>query len=223
MPCICRLRGGLNSRLRTQRPPVQLMMSQPAMSDSIAAPWAPPAPGAPNFPVLVLVAALGRNRVIGRDNQLLWHLPGDLPRFKALTMGHALLMGRKTHVSIGRVLPGRENWVLTRQPQHLLPGARAISSLAELQTWPKQAPVMVVGGGEIYALTLPWAQRLELTEVDDAPAGDTYFPPLDAEQWQRTVLEQHPAQGNTPAFAYVRYQRRTPIGAEMAGGALACP
>ncbi len=137
---------------------------------------------------VVLVAAMGRNRVIGVDGGMPWHLPEDLRRFKELTMGSPMIMGRSTYDSIGRVLPGRTTIVLTRNsdleiagaivahtPEKALESARAIAG--------SEGEVMVVGGGEIYRLFLPLADRLELTIVDAEPKGDTTFPEIDAGDW----------------------------------------
>jgi dihydrofolate reductase len=131
---------------------------------------------------LSLIAALGSNRAIGRDKALLWHLPGDLPRFKQLTMGHPVLMGRKTYQSIGRPLPGRLNIVVTRNPAFTPAGVTCCHSLEEALSCaaasnPPDAESFVIGGGALYALALACADRLYLTEVDDAPPdADTFFP-----------------------------------------------
>jgi dihydrofolate reductase len=165
---------------------------------------------------LVLLAAVADNGVIGSDNKLIWHLSSDLKRFKALTLGCPLLMGRKTFDSIGRPLPGRETVVLTRDAgfsaagvhiAHDLEAALALS--AELAASMHAAHVAVVGGGEIYSLTLPLAQRLYLTHVHASPDGDAWFPAFDAHAFEIVKREDHPAGGRDEyAFSFVDYQRK---------------
>ena len=159
--------------------------------------------------VLSLVAAVDRNLAIGRDNQLPWHLPDDLKRFKALTLGKPVLMGRKTAESLGRALPKRENLVLTRSDRVPFEGMRAVASLDEAFCVAGDAELMVIGGGEIYALALPFARRLYLTQVDTAVAGaDAFFPRIDRDQWQEIGRETHPAdERHAHAFEFVDYQR----------------
>lgn len=165
---------------------------------------------------LVLLAALAENRVIGRDNQLIWHLSSDLKRFKALTMGCPLLMGRKTFESIGRPLPGRESVVLTRDPQFAPAGVHVVrdldqarqlaSALASTMAAPH---VAVIGGGEIYAQTLPLADALYLTHVKAAPDGDAFFPDFDMSAFDVVRREDHQASGRDDhAFSFVDYQRK---------------
>ena len=148
---------------------------------------------------VVLVAAVARNRVIGRDGVMPWHLPEDLRRFKALTMGHTLVMGRRTYDSIGRPLPGRRTVVITRQADWAVEGVTTAGSL-EAALALVVGDAYVVGGGEIYALALPLADRLELTEVDSAPVGDTYFPEV-GPAWRETAREPH------DGYAFVTYRR----------------
>ena len=141
---------------------------------------------------ITLLAAVGRNRVIGRDGDMPWHLPEDLKHFKHTTMGHPLVMGRKTFESIGRVLPGRRTIVITRQPQWTHAGVEAAHSLPEaLSLAGPGDEVFVVGGGEVYAEAMPFAQRMVLTEVTESPEGDTWFPEWDHSQWHEVSREQH--------------------------------
>lgn len=137
---------------------------------------------------IVIIAAVAKNRVIGRDNQLLWHIPEDMAHFKSLTAGHSVLMGRKTWESLPprfRPLPGRRNIVISRQADYAAPGAEVAGSLdAGLALAAADACVFVIGGGEIYAQAMTLADRLELTEVDLEPAGDAWFPVLAAERWE---------------------------------------
>ncbi|XYD06857.1 dihydrofolate reductase [Methylobacterium sp. NMS12] len=158
-------------------------------------------------PLVSLVAAVARNGVIGRDNGLAWHLSSDLKRFKALTMGKPMLMGRRTWDSIGRPLPGRRTLVLTRDTGFRAEGVETVhdweSALAAAG-----AELMVVGGAEIYALALPHADRLHLTEVEADPAGDVRFPAFDRARFRETFREAHPAgPRDEHAFAFVDWER----------------
>ena len=164
-------------------------------------------------PELVLLAALDRNHAIGRDNDLPWRLPDDLARFKALTMGKPLLMGRRTAQSLGRALPGRRNLVLTRSGQVPFAGMEAVASVEQaLQAASAEGAkeLWVIGGGEVYALCLPCATRMHLTHVDAADAdADVFFPRFDPAQWQVGGREPHPADArHAHAFEFVDYRRR---------------
>ncbi len=132
---------------------------------------------------LTLVAAMDRNRVIGRNGTMPWHLPADLQHFKRVTLGHPVLMGRKTFESIGRPLPGRENLVLTRQRDYAPEGVTVVHDLQELQH--RHGEIMVIGGGQLYAALLSRARRMLLTRVDVAvDGGDTFFPRWDEDEWE---------------------------------------
>jgi dihydrofolate reductase len=140
--------------------------------------------------LISLVAALARGRVIGIENRLPWHLPEDLQRFKRLTMGAPVVMGRKTHESIGRALPGRRNIVVTRQPRAAWNGCSVAHSLDEALALGSDAPeVFVIGGAELYAQALPRADRLYLTLVDADCSGDAFFPEFDPAAWRETARE----------------------------------
>lgn len=161
---------------------------------------------------LNLIAALDRHNAIGRGNALPWHLPDDLKRFKALTLGKPILMGRKTAESLGRALPGRRNLVLTRSGQVPFAGMQAVASVDEamaVATGDGAEELCVIGGAEIYALTLPFATRLHLTHVDTRVAdADAFFPPFDPRMWRATWRESHPAdERHGSAFEFVDYQR----------------
>ena len=158
---------------------------------------------------LVLVAALDRRRAIGRDNALPWHLPDDLKRFKALTLGKPLLMGRRTAESLGRALPGRRNLVLTRGTSAPFPGMEPVRSLQDALDEAAGAELVVIGGGEVFALALPRAVRLHLTWVDTVVEGaDACFPAFASEEWQVTARERHPADARHAfAFEFVEYRR----------------
>lgn len=141
---------------------------------------------------IALVVAHTRNRVIGRDNDMPWHLPADLRHFRALTLGHPILMGRRTHLAIGRPLPGRRNLVLSRQADLALPGVERVGSLDEALARCAGEPwLYVVGGAEVYRLALPRAERLHLTEIDAELEGDAWFPQIDAADWQETARGRH--------------------------------
>jgi len=134
------------------------------------------------MPNISIIAALGKNRVIGHTNTLLWRIPDDLKRFKALTMGNPIIMGRKTFESIGKPLPGRTNIVITRNPEWKREGVITVHTLDEAlekarENNPKE--IFVIGGGEIYALALPLAHTLYLTLVSSDGQGDTFFPPYE--------------------------------------------
>ena len=149
---------------------------------------------------IALIAALDRNKAIGFDNQLPWHLPDDLAHFKALTTGKTLLMGRKTAESLGRALPNRRNLVLTRSGQVPFAGMQAISSLDEALAIDQE--LMVIGGGEIYALALPFAQQLHLTHVaTELLQADTWFPQFNSDSWLETASQNHGAD-ERHAFAF---------------------
>lgn len=160
-----------------------------------------------------LIAAMDRKHAIGRGNALPWRLPDDLKRFKALTLGKPLLMGRRTAESLGRALPGRMNLVLTRSGRVPFDAMQAVDSLAQALELARGAEaLMVIGGGEIYALVLPLAQQLHLTLVATEVSGaDAHFPTFDAADWVETSSELHPADArHAHAFRFVDYRRVEP-------------
>ena len=160
---------------------------------------------------LTLIAAVARNGVIGRNGKIPWRLPGDLPRFKRITMGHPVVMGRRTWESLGKPLPGRRNVVLSRAPGLELDGAEVYESLAAaLAACATASEVFVIGGTEAYREALPLAQRLLLTEIDADIDGDAFFPPFDRSLWRETRREHHPVNADNPhAFSYVDYERHS--------------
>lgn len=159
-------------------------------------------------PRVSLVAAVALNGVIGRDNDLVWRISSDLKRFKALTMGKPILMGRKTWDSIGRLLPGRRSLVLTRDRALTLPDVTVVHDWDEALAAAGGDELMVVGGAEIYRLALPHADRLHLTEVDAAPEGDAYFPPFDRTAFRETLREAHgPGERDEFGFQFVDLER----------------
>ncbi|MGJ3265369.1 MAG: dihydrofolate reductase [Salinarimonas sp.] len=166
---------------------------------------------------IVLVAAVARNGVIGRENQLVWRLRSDLRRFRTLTLGKPLIMGRRTFESIGKPLPGRETVVLTRDRGFAHPGVSVAQSfdtaMATADTIAARMgadEIVVAGGGEVYALALPYAARLYLTRVEAEPDGDAVFPGFDAGAFREVRHEAHPAgPEDEHAFAFIDLERRT--------------
>jgi len=158
---------------------------------------------------IALIAALDRNYAIGRDGAMPWHLPDDLRRFKQLTLGKPVLMGRKTALAIGRPLPGRRNLVLTRGGVAPFAGQEAVASLDAAIGVAGDAELCVIGGGEVYALALPRATRLHLTWIDTtAGNADTFFPRFDAKHWRETLRLAHAADARHEfAFEFVDYER----------------
>lgn len=158
---------------------------------------------------LQAIVAYAANRVIGRNNQLPWRLPEDLAHFKRTTLGHPILMGRRTWESIGRPLPGRHNIVVSRQPGLVLPGATVVSSLGEARSACAPSPVAyVIGGAELYAAALPYCSAVIATELHCEVAGDAWFAALDPAVWQ--VVERSEARACAPndfSYAFVRYER----------------
>jgi Dihydrofolate reductase len=141
-----------------------------------------------------LVVAISENGVIGRDNKLPWRLPEDLAYFKRVTMGHPIVMGRRTYESIGRPLPGRKNIVVTHQRDFVAPGCVVVHSLEEAWAAAGEAhEVSVIGGTALFRDTLPLADRIHLTEVQAKVDGDTFFPAFDRTQWRETEISRHAA------------------------------
>lgn len=163
---------------------------------------------------LSLIVAASQNNVIGRDNQLPWHLPEDLAYFKAVTMGKPLLMGRKTFESIGRPLPGRTNIVITRDPTWAYEGVEVAGNLkdalalANSSTAKKDSDeVMVIGGEQIYRLCFPYADRLYLTRVEAFVEGDAFFPDFDDSDWKQ-VSEKVPKEVQNYPYRFLTLERR---------------
>lgn len=160
---------------------------------------------------IVLVAAVARNRVIGSGGGMPWHLPADLRRFKAITIGKPMVMGRKTFEAIGRPLPGRRTVVVTRDPDWSADGVEVagdLESALELAARGGSDEIVVAGGGEIYAQAMGRADRLRLTWIEADPEGDAHFPELDPTVWREVAREAYPAEGGRPAYAFVDYARR---------------
>jgi len=164
-----------------------------------------------------LIAAVAANGVIGADNRLPWHLSEDLKRFRALTTGHAVIMGRKTWQSLPRALPQRQNIVVTRQAGFAAAGADVAHSFpAALAKVALPAPVFCIGGGELYRAALPFATKIHLTEIARDFEGDARFPPLDRSAWRETAREDRPpAEPGGFPYSYVTYERNGAGGAAV--------
>jgi len=159
-------------------------------------------------PPITLIVARAQNGVIGRDGKLPWHLPADLRRFKALTMGSVMVMGRTTFESLPGLLPGRRHIVLTRDRDWSAEGAEVAHDLDEARAVTGAEPVSVIGGAEIFALFLPLADRIELTEVLADVPGDTFIDdPRKSGAWRETSCEEHAAEGGRPPFRFVTLER----------------
>jgi dihydrofolate reductase len=162
------------------------------------------------MPVLTLIAAVARNSVIGIDNRLPWHLPADLRHFKALTLGHTVIMGRKTWESLPanfRPLPGRRNIVVTRNGAYQAEGAAIAAALPAALLVADKDEAFVIGGAELYAAALPLADRLQVTEIDSDFEGDTLFPVIDPMQWRETSRDTHHDAAAGLNYAFVTYRR----------------
>ena len=159
-------------------------------------------------PQITLVVARAQNGVIGRGGKLPWHIPADLKRFKALTMGSAMVMGRKTFQSLPGLLPGRRHIVLTRDKGWSADGVEIAHSVEEALALAGEERVSIIGGAEIFAMFLPIADRIELTEVLGDVEGDTFMPdPRESGDWRETGSEEHPAEGDRPPFRFVTLER----------------
>ncbi|NMD72810.1 dihydrofolate reductase [Bacillus sp. DNRA2] len=162
--------------------------------------------------MISLIWAMDENRVIGKDNQLPWHLPEDLKFFKRTTMGHPIAMGRKTHESIGRPLPGRENIIITRSRDYQSEGCTVVHSVDEFISYSKALSsdeVFVIGGAEIFHSVFPYADRLYITKIHDIFPGDTYFPEIDMNEWDQIFNEQGIKDEKNPYdYEFFIYERK---------------
>jgi len=161
---------------------------------------------------ITLLAAASENNAIGKDNALLWRLPLDFERMKQLTMGKPLIMGRKTHESIGRALPGRQNIVVTHREVQF-PGCDTVHSLAEALALAQKSgadEAFIFGGGEIYREAMPLADRIELTRVEGEFEGDAFFPDINSSEWELLHEERHEKDDkHAHAFRFLTYQRKS--------------
>lgn len=162
--------------------------------------------------MVILIAAAAQNNALGKDNRLLWHLPDDFKRFKQLTSGHYIVMGRKTFESFPKPLPNRTHIVITRQKNYRREGCIAVQSMEEaLEEAPKNQDVYVIGGGEIYALALPFADVIELTRVHANFDADAFFPEFDQSEWMLGSSEYHAAdEKHAVGFTFETYVRNRP-------------
>ena len=158
--------------------------------------------------IVTIVVARAENGGIGKDGGLPWHLPDDLKRFKALTMGTAMVMGRKTFDSLGRLLPGRQHIVLTRDANWVREGVDVAKDVPTALRLARESRISVIGGAEIIAMFLPVADRIELTEVHAEVEGDTRLPAFDPVRWRESSRETRIAREGQPAFSYVTLLRR---------------
>lgn len=154
-----------------------------------------------------IIVAIARNRVIGCENKLIWHISEDLKHFKAVTTGHPVIMGRKTFESIGKPLPGRINVIITRNSSYAPEGCRTASSLDEaLGMFPAEEEVFIIGGGEIYGQALPTANKLYITEIDADFDGDTLFPEWNKKEWKEISREKFDrGQNFEHPFSFIEY------------------
>jgi dihydrofolate reductase len=168
-----------------------------------------PSPLTPHASRISLIVAVAKNAVIGANNRIPWHLPAELQLFKRLTMGHHIIMGRKTWESINRLLPGRTTVIVTRQRDFRVPGALVVNSLADaVDKCEGDDEIFVIGGAELFKAALPLAHRLYLTTVDIEPAGDTFMPAIDFREWREVSSESHAADERNPhGFHHTVYER----------------
>jgi len=160
--------------------------------------------------MLILIAAIAENFALGKDNDLIWHLPDDFKRFKQLTSGHYIIMGRKTFESFPKPLPNRTHVIITRQKDYVAEGCLVVASMEEaLAILPKNEDAFIIGGGEIYQLALPFANKMELTKVHTSLEADTFFPLFAMEDWMLTTEEYHPKdEKHLYDFSYETYCRK---------------
>jgi dihydrofolate reductase len=153
-------------------------------------------------PRISLIVAMAKNRVIGANNRIPWHVPGEQKLFKQITMGHHIVMGRKTYESIGKLLPGRTTVIVTRQTGYAVPGAIIAHSLQDaVNAAARDQEIFVIGGAEIFRDALPSADRIHLSVIDQEPEGDVVMPEIDSAQWREVSVEEH------PGFRYVVLDR----------------
>tara|TARA_B110000444_G_C18831461_1_gene593465 strand:+ start:689 stop:1198 length:510 start_codon:yes stop_codon:yes gene_type:complete len=158
---------------------------------------------------IILIAAAAENNVLGKDNRLIWHIPEDLKRFKRLTQGHAIIMGRKTFESMPKALPKRTNIILTRNKKYKAENALIAHTLEEALVYTKEDPTpFIIGGGEIYSLFLPVADIIELTRVHKSFDGDAFFPEIRSTEWKLVAREKHDSTDDIPlTYSYLRYKK----------------
>lgn len=160
--------------------------------------------------IISIIVAASQNNVIGKDNQLIWRLSADLKRFKALTTGHHIIMGRKTFDSIGKPLPNRTSIIITRQADYKAEGCIVVNSLEQaLKKVPAEEEAFIIGGGTIYKEVIDKADKLYLTRVHKKFEGDTFFPKVEDKTWQSVNREDHmPNEKNEYAYSFIDYVRK---------------
>jgi dihydrofolate reductase len=161
-------------------------------------------------PSITFIVAMARNRVIGQGGRMPWHLSEDLRRFRELTWGKSILMGRRTFESIGRPLPGRHNIILTRNRQFEAQGGTVVGSLEEALAVVRGEEVMVIGGASLYAALLPKAVKIHLTQIHADYTGDTFFPEWSQESWQEVYREEQKSEGFPHAYSFIVLERVQP-------------
>jgi dihydrofolate reductase len=159
--------------------------------------------------IVSAIVAISENHAIGKNNQLLWHLPNDLKHFRVITTGHTVIMGRKTYESVGKPLPKRRNIIITRQ-KTAIEGCEVVSSVEDaLALCAEEAEVFIVGGAEIYKLAMPLTNRIYLTIVHQSFEADAFFPPINNSEWFETEREEHPAdEKNSIPYSFITLNRR---------------
>ncbi|MEY2629938.1 MAG: hypothetical protein RLZZ469_834 [Bacteroidota bacterium] len=160
--------------------------------------------------MITVIAAVAENNALGKENQLLWHLPDDFKRFKALTSGHYIIMGRKTFESFPKPLPNRTHVIISRQANYQPEGCIVVNSLEQaIEACPKTEEVFIIGGGEIYRQSIAVADKLDLTKVHASFEADTHFPEIDLSQWQLVFEEHHPKdERHDYAFTFQTFTRK---------------
>lgn len=158
---------------------------------------------------ITIIVAMNKKKVIGLNNSMPWHLPADLKHFKQLTMGKPIIMGRKTFDSIGKVLPGRENVILSRNPEFNPPNTTVLHSTEQvIKHFHEQTEIMIIGGANIYQQFLAHASLMHITEINDNTEGDTTFPQWDKTQWQEVSRQNHPpCTTNSYHYSFVTYKK----------------
>jgi dihydrofolate reductase len=160
--------------------------------------------------IISIIVAIAENNVIGNNNTLIWHIPGDLKRFKAITMGHPVVMGRKTYESIGKPLPGRTNVIISRQADYMTEGCLVYGSVDDaLIALKHEKEVFIIGGGEIYKQSMPLAHKIYLTIIHKSFSGDTYFPEIQMNKWEVVREETIPVTTEVPfSYSYIDLVRK---------------
>lgn len=160
--------------------------------------------------MITIMAAVADNNALGKNNDLIWHLPADLKRFKKLTHGHHVIMGRKTFESLGKPLPHRMNIIITRNPDYIAKGCIVVNSLEEaLKAAAPDDNPFILGGAEIYAQAMEIADRMDITHIHHSFDADAFFPEIDKKLWEETGREDHPADDRNPyAYSFVQYKKK---------------